>query len=493
MLSLVVVLRWTLVLLTGCTLSLNIAGLWVPVPEDLAGHTALVIYVVAIVLAVLRALFVATQRWAWAALSASLCLYVSADVSAWLTTRDGTELPFPSYADVGWLLFYPAALVGILLLLLDRAPVWPTLLDGAMAGLGGAAVFCAVFLDVMVGDRELGHWTWYLALAYPVCDALLVGTLAAQLALGRWAGSQSTLVLAGFAMFVGADTVSAFGIYNQYQSTAVDALYLLGVASLGLASSRRPRADRRPGESRPQRVSVWFALGALMVLLVASRTRMSMITVVFAGLTLVVVVLRVLAIFRDLEAAGRVRHLEARRDALTGLANRRAVLEHLDGLPEQDDPGTAALLLLDLNRFKQVNDTYGHQAGDDLLRQVAGRLQQATRPTDLVGRLGGDEFVVLAGGESIARKDVTGLALRIREGLSGAYAVGGPAGEVAVSIDVSIGIALRSGPDVDALLRDADVAMYRAKRAGGGHVWFDEPGSTPAEPAPERVVVASVS
>ena len=169
----------------------------------------------------------------------------------------------------------------------------------------------------------------------------------------------------------------------------------------------------------------------------------------------------------------RLRH-GALHDALTGLPNRTLFLDRLEQslrrARRSAGGGGAAVLFLDLDRFKVVNDSLGHQAGDRLLQAVAHRLDAALRPGDTVARMGGDEFTLLLEDVTDAR-EATVVAERVLATLDGLFTVAGR--ELVVS--GSIGIAL-GGPDADpeGLIRDADVAMYRAKAAGKArHAVFD--------------------
>jgi diguanylate cyclase (GGDEF)-like protein len=166
------------------------------------------------------------------------------------------------------------------------------------------------------------------------------------------------------------------------------------------------------------------------------------------------------------------REQQALHDALTGLANRKRLLartsEVLGDLQLSD--GRVALILLDLDRFKDINDTLGHPVGDRVLQVVAARIEQAVRPGDLVARLGGDEFAVLLLGLD---DEITAnyVAERIRAALHEPISLEG----TLVDLDASLGIALfpDHGDDFDQLHRHADVAMYVAKSSGGGVAVYD--------------------
>jgi diguanylate cyclase (GGDEF)-like protein/PAS domain S-box-containing protein len=158
---------------------------------------------------------------------------------------------------------------------------------------------------------------------------------------------------------------------------------------------------------------------------------------------------------------------QALEDPLTGLANRSYLAAHVEqavAAAGRGDGGVA-LLLLDLDRFKVVNDTLGHGAGDELLCAVAERLRRAIRPGDLAARLGGDEFVVVCAGAGAAPHEVAALASRVLEQVSAPYVVD----DRELHIGASAGLVFAVGDDATAesLLRDADLAMYRAKDAGG--------------------------
>jgi diguanylate cyclase (GGDEF)-like protein/PAS domain S-box-containing protein len=165
----------------------------------------------------------------------------------------------------------------------------------------------------------------------------------------------------------------------------------------------------------------------------------------------------------------------AMRDSITGLLNRRGLDNVLNSLLSSPgaEPRRLALLLVDLDYFKAVNDTYGHAAGDLVLREVASVLTHCVRRTDIVGRTGGDEFVVLLPGIDDSRK-AEEIARNIIASLGKPIAVGdGKFARVGASIGISLAGATRD--PASELLRRADVAMYAAKQAGRGQAILEQP------------------
>ncbi|MFF7398555.1 EAL domain-containing protein [Achromobacter sp. NPDC008082] len=182
----------------------------------------------------------------------------------------------------------------------------------------------------------------------------------------------------------------------------------------------------------------------------------------------VCVYLCALALERE-EARARIRQL-AFYDELTGLPNRNLLLAQAEQAIARAEPERkrVAVLFLDLDRFKQVNDTLGHPIGDALLRDVAQRLRRLARPADIVGRLSGDEFVMLMPDFEHGR--LTAAAEHILVALAQPFSVGG----ITLNPSVSIGISVfpENGRDMDTLLRHADMAMYQAKTAGRNRISF---------------------
>ncbi|NND01518.1 MAG: EAL domain-containing protein [Acidimicrobiia bacterium] len=202
------------------------------------------------------------------------------------------------------------------------------------------------------------------------------------------------------------------------------------------------------------------------------------------SLTIVVLIMEALFLFRPAASETKRKweeqlatHLEereddqrrmsflARFDPLTGLINRFMFSDRLQGAiaRARREGGLVALMFLDLDEFKAVNDHYGHSTGDELLQQVSERLQEAVRESDTVARIGGDEFtIVLEGSQRV--EDAGHVATKMLRALEVPYEIGGRT----LHITASIGISLYpiDGQDADGLLRDADIAMYSAKSAG---------------------------
>jgi diguanylate cyclase (GGDEF)-like protein len=165
-----------------------------------------------------------------------------------------------------------------------------------------------------------------------------------------------------------------------------------------------------------------------------------------------------------------LRHRAATTDDLTGLPNRRAL--YAEASARLDDPRrrARALLMLDLNKFKDVNDSLGHHAGDLLLVRVGVLLAEQLRAGDVLARLGGDEFAVLLG--DAGHEQAADVAAKLCGALAQSFVLDG----VALHTSVSIGIALfpDDGTDLSELLRKADIAMYKAKTSGRGHCFYDD-------------------
>jgi diguanylate cyclase (GGDEF)-like protein len=412
-------------------------------------------------------------------------LLAAAAVTSWsvgstyyvgLQTMAG-PVPFPSFADVGSSLFYVLILAALVVAVHRQArgvasSVW---WDAAVGSLGAAAVLAVVLRPVLdpalAGPPSLA--TVVLA-AYPLFDLLLVAVVAGIAALRDVRmGSRWVLLVAGLMVFAAADVIYSLKMTSGTYvfGTASDALWSIGIALMALWVDGTAQQDRSAiQDPRPATgamaltVSSVATLAGLGVLLTNTRMPVSTLAVALAGVTLLAAAARSQLAFRLLARMADLRRLAATTDELTGLPNRRAL--YAEGQVRLAEPQRRrqALLMLDLDKFKEVNDSLGHHAGDQLLVQVGARLREHLRGADMLARLGGDEFAALLG--DCGHEEATDVALKLRGALAAPFAIEG----IVLHSSVSVGIALfpGDGPDLSTLLRKADIAMYKAKASGSG-------------------------
>ena len=415
------------------------------------------------------------ERLGWQALA--LALLLSAAGNGWYTLVLSRlpEIPYPSLADGLYLAWYPLSYVSIILVLTARVGRFPlsVWLDGMVAGAGVTALAAAAWFQPLTAQypgTPLG--TVVVNMAYPVFDLLLICLLVGVAYIVRLAAQGWLLLLGvGFVATGYADVVSAIQVVDgsYVEGGWVDSIWLVSVVLLcaaGLPTRRVESVDalqlvvrRHGGSLRVMAVPLASATASLALLQLGQGDRFPPVSGVFAGLCILGAGLRATLTFRDLARLADV-HREARTDDLTRLANRRALYESVERtLGEAAHAGTpTSLLLIDLDGFKEVNDSLGHAVGDELLVAFARRMEAALRPGDLFARLGGDEFAVLAAGSD--SRSAIELGWRLVARTTEPYEVG----EVRISVDVSVGVAtLGPGGSRGDLLRQADVAMYQAK------------------------------
>jgi diguanylate cyclase (GGDEF)-like protein len=398
--------------------------------------------------------------------ASALTANAAADTYYLASSNGGGEVPSPSPADLGYLLFY-AFMLGALAVLVNRqlrGSAWSVFLDSTVGSLSAAAVL-AVLLSPLLDSAAAGPLTWAtaVAVAYPLLDLLLVAAMAGIVAThGPDAGRRWILLVAGLLVFAAADTAFALMDNLYVVGTPLDASWNLGVVLVALWVDRTAR-PRTPSDSKVRGVSalavpVVSTVAGLGVLILASQVPVSILAVSLAGCTMALAAV-------PLVSRQRVLHLLSRTDDLTGLPNRRAFYADLPARLTAHEKQKCALLLLDLDRFKEVNDSLGHDVGDRLLIQVSIRLSQQLRPGDLLARLGGDEFAILLG--TCSRENAVVMAGKLRAALAEPFTLEG----IALQTSASVGIALypEQGEDLGALLRKADMAMYRAKTTRSGH------------------------
>ena len=434
-------------------------------------------------LCILRGFVVRRGRAAPIMLGLGLLAWSLGDLVLAIESAGGATPPSPSVADAFYLCFYPITYVALMLLVRRKvgglsAATW---LDGAVAGLGAAAI-CAAFAfhDVSLTAGG-GPASVAVNLAYPIGDILLLAMVVAGTTILPGRTKAPWLLLAvGYTLNAFGDTANLFhnGIGASRVGTLFDAIawpisILLISASMWLKSTP-PRGlvqERAPGFVLP----ALAAGAALMILFYGSMHHASRIALALAAATLLIAGVRAALSVLTLREITEERRRQSITDQLTGLGNRRSLSQLLNAvLPQYADPQnqdrTLAFLYVDLNGFKEINDSFGHAAGDELLRQLGSRLKGSLRNSDLLVRLGGDEFgVVLMDSDA-------DLAATVAERLSARLEEPFILAAVRARVSASIGIALVPGDATNAedLLRCADVAMYRAKVGGKNFAIYQE-------------------
>lgn len=424
-------------------------------------------------LAVCRSVTAAHQRLAWVVMSVGLLFAALASLLS--PAAPGAE---PLTATLLYAGVYPCEAVALVLMLRGRLPALslPPVLDGITTGLGLGTVL-GVFL---LGDA--GEVTAHLNPGYALVDLLIFMVLGVLLALMGWRLTWG-LGLALLAVALAAVGDAAYAVQEARGQVSAgtwsDGVWVLAFLCVALASGR----DLLPPFRGPRVPHLAQLLLPLVWIVVCGVIRAAALlypvprpVLVLSMVTSSLAILRMVLSVRDVQllAASRI---EARTDALTALPNRRALYERLEG---ELDSGRCALLILDLDGFKEVNDSLGHHHGDALLTQIGPRLLPLLRERDLLARLGGDEFaIVLAAAD---REDALDVAHRLLAALRLPFELD----QVRVHVEGSIGIAAcpQHALEVNGLMRKADIAMYQAKQLGNGVAVF---GASDADPSRERL------
>ena len=396
--------------------------------------------------------------------------WAAGDIAATILAPATLSPPSPSLADAGYIGFFPCAYAAVALYTRaeSRRLSSAYLLDGAIAGLGAAAVCAAVVFSSVSDLTHRSPLGTAVTLAYPVGDVLLLLLVVGGAAITS--GRRAPWLLLGVAFAINAlgDTSNLL----QATSSRVGAVLTLGawpvsVVLVATAMWLRPRlTDTVAPERAAGFVLPGLASGAsVVVLLLGTLVHIQPVATAIATATLLAVVLRTALSVREFRSQTQVRHQQSRTDQLTGLGNRRCLSDALDPFFARapDQRPALAFLFIDLNRFKQVNDSFGHAAGDEVLRHVAARLAQSLRPADLVVRVGGDEFGVVLVGAGADAPQAEATAARIGARLAEPLTFGGATAELGASIGIALA---QDACDAATLLANADAAMYEAKLDG---------------------------
>ncbi len=423
----------------------------------------------------------------WWLLAAGLLSNVVGDVLL-LSMGDPEAQLLPNVADVFYLACYPLFAGGLLMLARSRVPGRDRagLIDALIMATGAALLAWTFLISPNLREPDLDLIARLVSVAYPLGDVLLLA-VALRLAVG--AGTRPTayrLIGAAVIALLATDVCYVvLGLTDGYEiGGPIDAGWMVahgfaGAAALHPSMARLAAPAPAPTPVLRRRRIVVLA-GVLLLTPVLLAVDLASgpptdVLVIAAGSALLslLVAVRMAGLVGVLAGALTELQHQARHDVLTGLANRKLFIDRVEQalLRNRRLPGQVALLFIDLDDFKQINDTLGHAAGDRVLSEVAGRLWTCLRAGDTAARLGGDEFAILLDGVPdpglgavVARRVLA--ALREPLDLHG----------MRVTVEASIGIATTtSGLDqAGTLLRRADVAMYAAKGGGKGrYSWFD--------------------
>jgi two-component system, cell cycle response regulator len=403
--------------------------------------------------------------------------------------------PQPSIADLGYVISSVATLIAILVGFGGTSGLRQLrgLIDTAVIVLGLGAATWHVLIEPQMPTTTLTLGD-LISLAYPVLDTALLCCLLI-IGLGGHARVPLSVRLIGLAGAVNA--ISDLGytftsITTGYDSGGwIDAAFEAGavcgfVAAVIAVRTAEPEAAPRTFDRGMTRTPVVLSSIVVVTLLATQKARTGDVdttTLSVSGVLFLGVLLRqylfttdraVLA--EELRRAVVEQQRLAVTDSLTGLYNRRFVNERLGDPDRGHQPGPVSVLIIDLDHFKQINDTYGHLHGDTVLREAAARITAACRAGDVAARWGGEEFLILLPGTDEA--DAALIAEHVRQEIAGTPVI---LSETAVTVTASIGVA--SGPYAtdDPLVSHADQALYEAKRTGRNRVvaWSALP------PAPE--------
>ena len=416
----------------------------------------------------------------------------------WYELVLGSETPFPSIADAGYLTFAAGSAVGLLLFpaLRGRHGRMRWFLDSCTLVCALFAVSWSTSLGAVAHAGGDGTFAFAVSLAYPIGDILVLSM--ALSALCRPGARIRELALLSVAMIAMAVADSAFTYLNAIDAYRtgglldlgwVVAFVLLAVAGWNAASSARRAAAPADSGTRPAAVTMLPYL-PLIVAAAVLAVRYGMgkapdgVELGSMSIALGLLLLRQYLTVREnrdlidtLAAREAQLHRQAFHDLLTGLANRALFSDRVHHALElhRRDSRPLAVLFCDLDDFKMVNDTLGHGAGDELLKQVAVRLRELLRPGDTVARLGGDEFAVLL--------EHGNGAAAVAERLVDCFSQPVDVADLSLTVRASIGLAELGPTDLtptaDELLAHADIAMYAAKRAGKGRLARWHAGMTP--------------
>ncbi len=370
----------------------------------------------------------------------------------------------PFLSNIFYLLFYPCAFIGLPRILRVRGKLGSLeILDATILGLGLSALGTAFLIEPVLPFSNGSLTQTFFSILFPIADLVLVALVLAITMISPLK-LRSSLVTLGIIIFLISDFLFLWLNVNHRYSlgTITDDLWLIGIVVIAQGLRFRGTDQTLSQSIHPLFVALSVMMCATLLAITSLRPGYFPNFILIPTIaTLLLAFVRMMIALRQARSIGEERIL-ARTDDLTSLPNRRRFIAEL-GTLRKSSGLEMALLLLDLDGFKPVNDLYGHEIGDQLLKEVALRFSRVLPPGALLARLGGDEFGAIVHGDSATTFE---LAHALRATLSYPFSIAGRK----IHVDVSIGHVDNDGaPD---LLRRADRAMYEAKRQGVG-VWSE--------------------
>ena len=362
-------------------------------------------------------------------------------------------------AQLSYTLFYPLALIAIPRSLMRGRKLNPIeLLDAAIFGLGISSIATALFLTRVFPQSLINVQDQFFSLLFPICDLLLLIIASIALVTHRLQ-IRATLLFFGIATFSASDLLYLWltvnGTYTFGQLT--DDGWLIGIVLIASSFWLPQSKSEFDVGIHPAFLALSIFISPTLLALIALRPGIFPIYIVAPAVaTLFMAFFRMTIVIRQAKNLGEEKVL-ARTDDITGLPNRRRLIAELASFSKTE----GALLLLDLDAFKPVNDTYGHEIGNVVLQQVAQRFTRSLPTGSVLARLGGDEFGVLINGKY---EETLEAAYALQATCSYPFLIEGHS----IKIGVSIGHVHNDGKGE--LLERADAAMYEAKRSGVGVV-----------------------
>lgn len=424
-----------------------------------------------------RARLLQLDRWVWVLVATSVAVQSLSEL-AWRLLDVGT----PSILDAFWLFADVLLAAAFILLARGRAPRLRLflVLDSCLAALGiAAAAILWVYPSLSSTPDTLES---AVNLAYPLFDLLFILILLVVAASLQWRLGWTFLLIA-LAMIIQVSANAAYFVVGVGDGAGaggsrglIDILWSLAYVTLACAAVVDKTDERTSYRSRE---ATGLAAGALVTSIVVLALQpfraVPLPAAMLATSALLIGSVRLLTSIRQLHQFIEA-HQQARTDDLTSLANRRHLHERLVALTSNPSTAPVSLILLDLDRFKLINDTLGHDVGDELLRHV-GRCLVGEVGDGVAARLGGDEFAIVLQGLDSSR--TLAVAHRVHRAIAADYRTG----SINIRVDASVGVAVwpDDGADVDDLLRAADQAMYEAKRRRNGVQAYEPSFSRDAE------------